>query len=234
MESRAWRVEGSAEVCYHQSGGNDRHGGGQGERVQRQAVIFDWGGVLMRTADYAPRHAWDARLGLAAGQVESVVHGIEAWTQVQRGEIEEAAYWRAVAAALGLDEADAARLRADFYRGDALDEALVALIRRLRGRGLLVGLLSNNAPGLAAELDALGLADLFDARAISAEIGVMKPDPAAYHAILDRLDVPPGAALFVDDSADNVAGARAVGMAAVRFTPDLDVEAAVDAWLEGA
>lgn len=199
--------------------------------MQGRAVIFDWGGVLMRTVDYEPRHAWDARLGLAAGGVEAIVHGIEAWDRAQRGEIDEAAYWRAVAGKLGLDEPADARLRADFYRGDMLDETLVSLIRRLRGRGLRTGLLSNNTPSLTAALDALGLVDLFDARVVSAEIGVMKPDPAAYHAILAGLDVPPGAALFVDDSAENVAGAEAVGMAALRFTPGLDVAVAVDAWL---
>jgi epoxide hydrolase-like predicted phosphatase len=202
--------------------------------MQRRAVIFDWGGVLMRTVDYAPRHEWDARLGLAEGQVEAAVHGIEAWNRAQRGEIGEEAYWQAVAGKLGLDESAAAWLRGDFYRGDALDESLVSLIRGLRGRRLLVGLLSNNAPSLAAELDALGLADLFDARVISAEIGVMKPDPAAYHAILARLGVLPGAALFVDDSPANVTGAAAVGMAAVRFTPDLDLDAAITTWLEDA
>jgi epoxide hydrolase-like predicted phosphatase len=202
--------------------------------MQRRAVIFDWGGVLMRTVDYAPRHAWDVRLGLAAGQVEAIVHGIEAWNRVQRGEIGEEVYWQAVTGKLGLDESAAARLRGDFYRGDALDESLVSLIRGLRGRRLLVGLLSNNALSLAAELDALGLADLFDARVISAEIGVMKPDPAAYHAILARLDVLPGAALFIDDSPANVTGAAAVGMAAVRFTPGLDLDAAITTWLEDA
>jgi epoxide hydrolase-like predicted phosphatase len=200
--------------------------------MQRRAVIFDWGGVLMQTVNYAPRHEWDTRLGLAAGQVEAIVHGIEAWNRAQRGEIGEEAYWQAVAGKLGLDESAAEQLRDDFYRGDALDETLVALIRRLRGRGLRVGLLSNNAPSLAAALDRLNLADLFDARVISAEIGVMKPDPAAYHAVLDRLDVPPGAALFVDDSPANITGAAAVGMAAVRFTPDLDIEAAITTWLE--
>jgi epoxide hydrolase-like predicted phosphatase len=202
--------------------------------MQKRAVIFDWGGVLMRTVDYAPRHEWDARLGLAEGQVEAAVHGIEAWNRAQRGEIGEEAYWQAVAGKLRLDESAAARLRDDFYRGDALDESLVSLIRRLRGSGLLVGLLSNNVSSLAAALDAPGLADLFDARVISAEIGVMKPDPAAYHAILTRLDVPPGAALFVDDSPANVTGAAATGMAAVRFTPGLDLDAAITTWLEDA
>jgi putative hydrolase of the HAD superfamily len=166
--------------------------------------------------------------------VEAVVHGIEAWNQAQRGEIDEATYWQAVADKLRLDEAAVERLRGDFYRGDALHEGLVDVIRELRGRGMLVGLLSNNAPSLAGDLDTLGVADLFDARVISADIGVMKPDPAAYHAILDKLDVPPGGALFIDDSPANVTGAAAVGMAAVRFTPDLDLEAAIATWLEDA
>ncbi|HQE19115.1 MAG TPA: hypothetical protein PK607_11460, partial [Aggregatilineales bacterium] len=57
----------------------------------------------MRTEDYSPRHAWDARLGMPTGHVESVVHGIEAWQQAQRGEISVDAYWQAVGRELGLD-----------------------------------------------------------------------------------------------------------------------------------
>jgi putative hydrolase of the HAD superfamily len=197
-----------------------------------KAVIFDWGGVLMRTADHGPRHAWDRRLGLTPGAVEAVVHGIPAWRAVQRGESTPETYWQAVAAKLSLSAGQLAGLRRDFYSGDRLDGSLVALIRDLRGRGVPVGLLSNNSPELADLLADLGVDDLFDACVISAGIGVMKPDLRAYRAILDELGVRPQEAILIDDSAENVKGARAVGMAAIHFRPGMDLRAALEAWLE--
>jgi putative hydrolase of the HAD superfamily len=95
----------------------------------------------------------------------------------------------------------------------------------------LVGLLSNNTLDLYDALAAFELDQLFDAVVISAEIGLMKPDPAAYQAVLERLGVAPQQAIFVDDFPANVDGARAVGMEAVRFTPDLDLAAVLDSWL---
>jgi putative hydrolase of the HAD superfamily len=199
---------------------------------ENRAVIFDWGGVLMRTRDRARRHAWDAWLGLPPGSVERVVHESEVWIRAQRGEVADSAHWRAVADNLGLDAAELARLRADFYADDDLDNDLMSFIRDLRHAGVKVGLLSNNSAALRDELAALGIADAFDSCVISAEIGIMKPDPAAYHAILEALEVPPARALFVDDSPANVEGARAVGMAAVLFRPEVDLRAVVAGWLE--
>ncbi len=48
---------------------------------------------------------------------------------------------------------------------------------------------------------------------VSAEFGARKPDPAVYRLCLARLGVEPQAALFIDDSAANVAGAQAAGLA---------------------
>ena len=47
---------------------------------------------------------------------------------------------------------------------------------------------------------------------------MVKPDAAIYHLALDRFGLLPTQAVFVDDNADNVAGAEAVGMHAVLFT----------------
>jgi len=185
-----------------------------------KAIVFDWGGVLMRTEDYASRHRWDARLGLSPGSIEAAVHGSPAWRDAQLGKISLDAYWEAVRAELRLDQPSLERLRVDFYSGDRLDAALVATIRQIQGQGLKVGLLSNNSLDLADTLESLGLADLFDAVVISALLGVMKPDPAAYQTILDRLGVLAGEAVMVDDFASNITGAQSVGMSGVLFTPD--------------
>ena len=54
-----------------------------------RAVIFDWGGVLMRTVDASPRLAWDARLGLAPGSVNRLVFESPAWRRAQLGQISD-------------------------------------------------------------------------------------------------------------------------------------------------
>src|SRR5574341_1772066 len=113
-----------------------------------RAVIFDWGGVLMRTADYTPRHAWDDRLGLSRGSVEAAVHGIAEWQAVQRGQIDSQDYHQALARKLELDADQVAALLRDFYSGDQLDSALVSLIHGLRAEGVRVGLLSNHTSDL--------------------------------------------------------------------------------------
>ena len=47
---------------------------------------------------------------------------------------------------------------------------------------------------------------------------MVKPDPRIYQLILERLEVQPAEALFVDDYPRNIDAALALGMAAVRFT----------------
>jgi epoxide hydrolase-like predicted phosphatase len=195
------------------------------------AVIFDWGGVLMRTEDYTPRFSWDDRLGLAHGSVEAVVHGSAAWRLAQQGKITLDEYWARVGGDLNLTPGLLSELRTDFYSGDRLDRSLVDLIQKMRKRGLLIGLLSNYTTDLANITTGEGLGGLFDAQVISAEIGIMKPDPAAYEAVLAELSVEPRDAFFVDDFEKNVKGAQSMGMSAVQFTPDLELENLLNVWI---
>jgi epoxide hydrolase-like predicted phosphatase len=99
----------------------------------------------------------------------------------------------------------------------------------LRQRGLLTGLLTNNAKEFEAAWKAmLPLDDLFDDVVDSSEVGLRKPDPAIYRLSLERLDVQPGEAVFIDDAPGNVAGAVAVGIPSVLIGHDrADVAAAV-------
>jgi epoxide hydrolase-like predicted phosphatase len=199
--------------------------------MRNLAVIFDWGGVLMRTEDYTPRHAWDDRLGLAHGSVELTVHGSAAWRLAQQGKITLEAYWDRVGGDLNLTPGLLSELRTDLYSGDRLDRSLVDLIHKMRNRGLLAGLLSNYTADLADIITREGLDGLFDTQVISAEIGIAKPDPAAYEAVLGELSVKPSDAFFVDDFEENIEGARSIGMSAVRFTPGLELENLLDKWI---
>lgn len=52
----------------------------------------------------------------------------------------------------------------------------------------------------------------------SHHLGVRKPDPAFYEALLEGIGHDAGACLFVDDREENCAGARRVGMRTHRFS----------------
>src|SRR5581483_1381649 len=60
------------------------------------------------------------------------------------------------------------------------------------------------------------LAGLFDHRFLSFELGLLKPDTAAFTQVAGMLGVSPGRVLFLDDNAVNVAGAAAAGFQAHR------------------
>jgi putative hydrolase of the HAD superfamily len=53
---------------------------------------------------------------------------------------------------------------------------------------------------------------------LSYELGLVKPDPAAFLRVLELEDCRPEDAIFVDDRAENVAAARALGMTGLVFT----------------
>jgi 2-haloacid dehalogenase len=60
--------------------------------------------------------------------------------------------------------------------------------------------------------------DRFDGVLISGEVGTCKPDPAIYRHCEDRFGFTAADAVFLDDNADNVAGAIAAGWDAFVFT----------------
>jgi putative hydrolase of the HAD superfamily len=114
-------------------------------------------------------------------------------------------------------------LEQDVWRRSArlAPEALPTLAE-LRRRGLRLGVCSNSPyPGayIAAQLRHLGIADLFDAVVVSADLGRRKPAPEIYRAALDGLAVPPAEALFVGDQVpEDYDGPRLMGMRAVICT----------------
>jgi HAD superfamily hydrolase (TIGR01509 family) len=198
----------------------------------RYALVFDFGGVIMKTATREPRWAWDDRLGVPRGTVERAVHNDDSWRSAQTGQLQLEAYYTDVARRFGLTPEQMRQLEADFYSGDRLDLEIIDLIRSRRGARQRVALLSNDSPALIWKLDSLGISSLFDPLVVSAEIGVMKPAPAAYHAVLGRLNCPPGNAVFIDDLQANIEGARQVGMVGIHYLPGLDLAAALQPYFK--
>ncbi len=112
----------------------------------------------------------------------------------------------------------AQRVYDEFGRSDRWRayEDVVPTITRLKGRGMLIGVISNWDGRLTGLLDALGLGVLLDTVVSSADVGLHKPDPRIFELACARLGIAPREAVHVGDHhyAD-VLGASSVGMTPV-------------------
>ncbi len=192
-----------------------------------KSVIFDVGGVLIRTEDPQPRRHLEERLGLAAGQAEFIVFNSERGRAAQLGQIPSTQLWAGVQDELGLGEEELRQFQHEFFGGDVLDRSLIDFVRRLRSR-YSTAIISNymdELPRLLHDIHAVD--DAFDLIVVSSLEKIMKPDPIIFERTLERLKLRPEEAIFIDDFAHNIEGARAVGMKAIHFGPQTDLKAAL-------
>lgn len=186
--------------------------------VPPQAVVFDLDGVVRHWNDDLLDEVELAH-GLPSRTIMSVAFGRELGRLAVTG-ILSYTEWMAevrarVAAAHGPDCLGAL----DEWEANVgtVDTEMVAVLRALRRR-TTVALLSNGTTRLRRDLHVLDLLDEFDVVFNTAELGVAKPDPVVFRTVLADLGVAPGAAAFVDDMPENVAGATSVGLHAHRHT----------------
>jgi epoxide hydrolase-like predicted phosphatase len=181
-----------------------------------KAVYFDLGGVLVRTEFQSPRERLAERVGMTYEELVTIVFESKSSREASIGRISEDEHWKNVARALHRPLKERENLHKEFFDGDIIDRELIAFIRSLRPR-YKTGLISNAWDGLRPYIGREKFADAFDALTISAEVGVMKPDPAIFQHALDQLGVKPKEAVFVDDFAENITGCEAIGMRGIRF-----------------
>lgn len=97
---------------------------------------------------------------------------------------------------------------------------MTALVERLDDAGVPLFAITNFShefwPRFRAQEAALF--DRFRRIVVSGDEKLVKPDPAIYRLALDRFGLEAADAVFVDDNADNIAAAAAMGMHAILFT----------------
>ncbi|ADV66938.1 HAD family hydrolase [Deinococcus maricopensis] len=176
--------------------------------ITQRHVAFDWGGVFtVGTFDGRSTGRLAEHLNLPVDAVRDSyfrhVHQLEVgtWSLPQ--------FWTVMAGELGttLPYADFEAL----YVGSIHRNApMYDLITRLPD-GVRVGLLSNNYPIISDHLRADPAWARMDALVFSNEIGMKKPDPRAFDALADAMQVPRETVAFVDDVPENIAAANASG-----------------------
>ena len=196
-----------------------------------KAMIFDFGLVISAPRPAARFHAYERDLGIARGSINRIMFDSPAWQDALVGRLTMRGFWAAVGPSLGLTtqgQIDAFQRR--YYGDESVNPDVLNLIRSLHGDyGLAV--LSNHPPGLDQWLSDWGIRDLFDVVYCSGDEGRVKPDPAVYHATLDRLGVRPAQAAFIDDTVGHVTAARALGIHGIVFSDAQRLEKDLDSLL---
>jgi putative hydrolase of the HAD superfamily len=206
------------------------------------AVICDFGGVLttplVRSFLAFQEHSGVSleELGGAMAQLARESDGEHPLFQLEKGEISEADFLRALADALGGDVA-LEGFGERYFQHLHPNEEMIALMRRLRERGLRMALLTNNVrewePLWRAKLPDID--EIFEVVVDSAFVGMRKPEPGIYELTLERLggDVVASDCLFVDDTEANCQMAIELGMTAVHYRDNeqavREIEAALGA-----
>lgn len=128
-----------------------------------------------------------------------------------------------IAEAAGL--ADALFQRVLTAEGWRLFTDVVPVLTALRGAGVAIGLVSNIGFDIRPMLTEWGCAEMFDALALSFEVGRVKPDPDIFRYACKQLRLDPNRVLMVGDNVDDAA-ATAAGCS-VFLLPTADPGAAV-------
>lgn len=183
-----------------------------------KAVIFDMGGVLLRTIDPAPRENLALRYGVPTKELFKIIFTSDSSQQAESGNLTEEEHWGWAFETLGVPPEERESFLRQWWAGDRMDYDLLEFINKLRP-AYKTGLLSNawlsTRDNVARHWG--GLEQYFDVSIFSAEVKMRKPAPEFFHWLLDRLGVKPEEAIFVDDYGVNIEAANALGMIAIKF-----------------
>ncbi|HEY1104937.1 MAG TPA: HAD family phosphatase [Agromyces sp.] len=196
-----------------------------------RVVVFDYGEVISREPSDADRAALVDRAAVDSADHEAVTGFWSAyWAHrdgLDQGTTSIAGYWHAVARDLGTEWSpiDVHELWTIDHRGWlSVDPSTLAVVHALAAGGTRLALLSNAGADYSGWLRHGSFAPLFERVFVSGELRLVKPDPAIYEHVIGELGIAASDLLFVDNKAENVDGARAVGGEGHVFTDAAGLE----------
>jgi len=187
-------------------------------------LLFDLGGVVIDIDFERMFKKWSLYSGLPIQEIKAAFSIDAAFEQHERGQIDSADYYRYLCESIGMEMSFE-----QFSEGwnDIMVAPIKPTVKLLKHLYTKIPLyaLSNANPLHKAYwentyADELGY---FNQIFVSSDIGCRKPDPGAYLLVAEELNVDPQNIVFFDDLADNVEGARNLGMQAVHVKSPTDI-----------
>lgn len=180
-------------------------------------IVFDIGGVLadLRIKEFL------AEKGLDAPTIRRVLKASVMnpyWGRFERGEVSEEETLRAFAAADPGIESELRLAYTDLSGMLVMRGYAIPLVQALKRAGCGVYYLSNYSKKAYDECaESLAFMPYMDGGVVSFKVGLTKPDPRVYRCFLEKYGLRPETCVFIDDTEENVAAARALGFAGIVF-----------------
>jgi putative hydrolase of the HAD superfamily len=177
-----------------------------------RGVAFDWGGVFT-VGTFDGRAI--ARLARLFGVDEAALRPtyLELMELFEIGGFDLPSFTERLSRSLGRD-VDAGAFREAFLDAPVERPEMYALVAGLPDE-LAVGMLSNNVPVLCDRVRDDPRCARIERFLFSNEIGVRKPDAAAFMSLAEALQLAPHEIVFVDDHPGNVTAAQRLGFEAL-------------------
>ena len=180
-----------------------------------KAVIFDWGGVLID--DPAPGLMKYCAEELAVTESEYIKAHIMFQDDFQKGTITEKAFWEGVCCQLNAALPKSQSLWADAFADVYSPKTeIFALAKTLKAAGYKTGFLSNTEMPCYEFFHKQGY-NMFDVMLFSCCEKLIKPCEQIYLNAVAKLEIEPAQAVFIDDKADYIAGAKKAGLNGILF-----------------
>lgn len=170
-----------------------------------KAVIFDCFGVLTNDGWKALREEY-----CTTKELQDDAHNLD--VAVNSGFMSNDEFVAKVAELFGLTRQSVEQKFRVRHTNTALFSSIALLKQKYK-----IGLLSNAAYNMLSELFLPDQVALFNAVTLSCDLGVVKPDKRMYEDIATKLNVTAAECVFVDDVERYCAGARDVGMKAIKY-----------------
>ena len=199
-------------------------------------ILFDFGGVLYKTPNAQWMNRWKRLFGLEDNpQITEIFNNpneSQLITDICLGKVSEDEMWKLMAEQWHIRPGLIKRLRQQAFAKSQLNRKMVRFLAELHQK-YQTGILSNAGDQTRTLMEKVfKLGRYVEDIVISAEEGVVKPDPAIYQIAMDRFHARPETTLFLDDYIKNVLGAREFGMHAVQFINNQQAVQAVSDLLE--
>ena len=208
----------------HDHGFQDQHQPTNLSLSHIEALLFDLGGVII-DIDFEPTlQAWAQFSPLTLAEIRTRMSMDAVYQQHERGEIESVVYFQHIRNLFELDATDEEIERGwnAIFVGEFTQtiEAIFAVRDQVRCFAFSNTNASHQKAWEGRYTHALSA---FERVFVSSELGLRKPDRAAFEAIERETGIELSKILFFDDSAENIAGARAAGLQAVWVQTPNDV-----------
>ena len=180
-------------------------------------IIFDFGAVLV---DWNPHYVYDPYFGDPEKATWFITHiCTAAWNKELDGGKPFTVGVAELSAIYPEWEKEIRMYHRDWKKmmGGAIP-GVYELVAELKRAGYgIYGLTNWSSETFYQIVDEYPVFSLLDGMVVSGDVRLLKPDAAIFHCLLDKYRLKAGESVFIDDNMENVAGARAAGLAALPF-----------------